>query len=119
MDRRLFWLLPFLALAPACGEAVPAAIRPSPALLVEWPAQRMVYVADSQYLRVFRIGTGLAPMAERPMWRTPPRKMELVPEAGRLRVSTDNGQMELDAFSLKPASAHPLEPAQRTSSSPQ
>lgn len=77
-------------------------VAPPQPLVAEWPAQKLVYVADGQRLRVFRIGLGLAPLADvaLPTGR-PLQGLRLSPETGRLTLVMAEGSVEVDGRSLQ------------------
>lgn len=71
--------------------------------VAEWPAQRLLYVADGHRLRVFRLGLGLAPLADvaLPTGQILER-LELDVETGSLSLVLGKERLVLDGRSLKP-----------------
>ena len=82
---------------------VPGDLRWREPVVAEWPAQKLVYVADGHRLRVFRLGLGLAPLADvaLPVGHSLLR-LELDAETGFLTLVLGDGKLVLDGKNLKP-----------------
>lgn len=101
MDGLVGWCAGGLAVLAGCSLGVPVGEGGAVPLVAEWPAEKVVYVADGKRLRAFRIGLGLAPLAERPLPAGRLERLEADPASGRLTLVMAAGRVEVDGRSLR------------------